>query len=138
MKAAWYSQNGPALDVLVGGELPIPLVQAGEVIVELYTSGVNPSDVKSRLSRPVNFDFIVPHSDGAGVIVEAGAGVPRSRMGERVWIWNGQWQRTMGTAAEYIALPQDQAVKLHFAVGMEAGVCPGDPGADGTARPTMR
>ena len=127
MKAALYSQNGPALDVLVVGELPIPLVQAGEVIFELHTSGVNPSDVKSRLSRPVNFNFIVPHSDGAGVIVEAGAGVPRSRIGERVRIWNGQWQRAMGTAAEYIALPQDQAVKLHLGVGMEARACLGIP-----------
>jgi len=28
--------------------------------------------------------------DGAGVITAVGAGVPASRVGERVWIWNGQ------------------------------------------------
>ena len=47
----------------------------------------------------------MPHSDGAGVIDAVGDGVPSSRAGERVWVWNGQWQRPLGTAAEYIVLP---------------------------------
>lgn len=127
MKAAWYSQNGPAREVLVVGELPVPALRAGEVLVELHTSGVNPSDVKSRVGRPVDAERIVPHSDGAGVVVEVGPGVPAERVGERVWIWNGQWQRPMGTAAEYIAVPQEQAVALPPNVDFEAGACLGIP-----------
>jgi NADPH:quinone reductase len=127
MQAAWYSRNGPAREVLVVGDLPRPVPQAGEVLVELHTSGVNPSDVKSRVGRPVEVDRIVPHSDGAGVIVEVGEGVPRERVGERVWVWNGQWQRPLGTAAEYIALPQQQAVALPSNVSFEAGACFGIP-----------
>ena len=80
--------------------------------VRLKTSGVNPSDVKSRRARPVADPLIIPHSDGAGVIDAVGAGVPASRSGERVWVWNGQWQRPMGTAAQFIVLPQAQAVVL--------------------------
>jgi NADPH2:quinone reductase len=46
--------------------------------------------------------LIIPHSDGAGEIDAVGAGVS-GRMGERVWIWNGQWKRAYGTAAQYIS-----------------------------------
>ena len=127
MKAAWYSQNGPAQKVLEVGELPMPAPQPGEVLVELHTSGVNPSDVKSRAGRPVESGIIVPHSDGAGIVVDVGAGVPSARVGERVWIWNGQWKRPMGTAAEYIAVPQAQAVQLPPGFGFEAAACLGIP-----------
>jgi NADPH2:quinone reductase len=128
MKAAWYTQNGEAQDVMQVGELPTPSPQAGEVLVRLATSGVNPSDVKSRRARPVNDPLIVPHSDGAGVIEAVGGGVPASRVGQRVWIWNGQWQRAMGTCAQYIALPEAQAVALPDGVDFAAGACMGIPG----------
>jgi NADPH:quinone reductase len=128
MKAAWYSQNGEAQDVMVVGELPTPSPQAGEVLVRLATSGVNPSDVKSRRARPVNDPLIVPHSDGAGVIEAVGAGVSAQRVGERVWVWNGQWQRPWGTCAEYIALPAAQAVALPEGTDLAAGACMGIPG----------
>src|SRR5258707_15254772 len=77
------------------------------------TSGVNPSDWKSRSGRtaPMSAPLIIPHSDGAGDIDRVGPGVA-NRVGERVWVWNGQWRRPHGTAAEYIVLPSAQAVLL--------------------------
>jgi NADPH:quinone reductase len=128
MKAAWYEKNGAAKEVLVVGEMPTPEPGAGEVRVKLATSGVNPSDVKSRRGRPLAFPRIVPHSDGAGVIDKVGSGVPESRLGERVWIWNGQWKRANGTAAEYIVVPAAQAVALPDGTGFDAGACFGIPG----------
>jgi NADPH2:quinone reductase len=128
MQAAWYTLNGEAQDVMVVGELPTPTAQAGEVLVRLATSGVNPSDVKSRRARALTDPLIVPHSDGAGVIEAVGAGVNAARVGERVWLWNGQWQRPMGTCAQYIALPQAQAVPLPAHTDMAAGACMGIPG----------
>ena len=128
MKAAWYTHNGDAQDVMVVGELPTPSPQAGEVLVRLATSGVNPSDVKSRRARPVTDPLIVPHSDGAGVIEAVGAGVSAARVGERVWLWNGQWQRPLGTCADYIALPEAQAVALPATTDFAAGACMGIPG----------
>lgn len=127
MKAAWYSRNGPARDVLVVGDIPVPAPGEGEIVVEMHASGINPSDVKSRVGRPVTSGFVVPHSDGAGVIVDAGPGVDRRRLGERVWLWNGQWNRPLGTAAEYIVLPQAQAVALPPHIGFDAGACLGIP-----------
>jgi NADPH:quinone reductase len=127
MQAAWYEVNGPARDVLRVGEMETPEPGHGEVRVRLSTSGVNPSDVKSRRGRPPAWPRIIPHSDGAGVIEAVGARVPSSRIGERVWLWNAQWKRPFGTAAEFIALPAEQAVPLPEHVDMAAGACLGIP-----------
>lgn len=93
----------------------------------IAASGVNPSDVKARSTRPLGSDRIVPHSDGAGVIDAVGNGVPPDRVGERVWIWNAQWNRPMGTAAEFVVLPQAQAVKLPESTSFAAAACFGIP-----------
>lgn len=127
MRAAWYSHNGEAKDVIVVGEMPTPEPGPGEVRVRLHTSGVNPSDVKSRRARPLTDPRIVPHSDGAGVIDAVGAGVAASRVGERVWIWNGQWARPLGTASEWMVLPSAQAVWLPDGTDFAAGACLGIP-----------
>jgi NADPH2:quinone reductase len=129
MRAAYYERNGPARDVLRVGEVETPQPGRGEVRVRLHTSGVNPSDVKSRmgLTRKMAFPRVIPHSDGAGEIDAVGEGVAQARVGERVWVWNGQWRRALGTAAEAIILPSDQAVPLPVNVGMEAAACLGIP-----------
>lgn len=126
MKAAWYEQPGNACEVLKVGEMPVPVPGPGEVRIRLAISGVNPSDVKMR-RRPLTFPRVVPHSDGAGTIDAVGEGVAAGRIGERVWTWNGQWKRAMGTAAEYIVLPEAQAVRLPDAIDFAAGACLGIP-----------
>jgi len=128
MKAAWYERNGAAAEVLVVGEMPTPTPAAGEVRIQLHTSGVNPSDVKSRMARPLGGPRILPHSDGAGVIDAVGEGVSASRIGERVWTWNAQWQRAEGTSAQFVALPSAQAVLMPEGMSFEAGACMGIPG----------
>ena len=130
MRAIAYTQTGAAADVLKPVDLPTPEPAAGEVRVRLRWSGVNPSDVKSRAglrSKVPAFPQIVPHSDGSGEIDAVGAGVSASRVGERVWLWNGQWQRAHGTAAQFIVLPAAQAVPLPAGVSGEAGACLGIP-----------
>jgi NADPH2:quinone reductase len=130
MRAAYYERTGPAREVLAVGELPTPEAGPGQVRVRLAASGVNPSDVKSRAglrSKALPFPRIVPHSDGAGVIDQLGEGVPAARLGERVWIWNAAWQRPYGTAAEYVVVPQAQAVPLPDGVDFDVGACLGIP-----------
>lgn len=129
MRAAYYERNGTAREVLQIGELATPHAGPGEVRVKLATSGVNPSDVKSRqgTTRKIAFPRVIPHSDGAGVIDEVGSGVPQSRLGERVWVWNGQWKRAFGTAAEFIVLPAPQAAPLPAGISFEIGACLGIP-----------
>jgi len=130
MRAAFYERTGPAREVLTIGELPTPEPAAGEVRVQVAWSGVNPSDVKSRAgtrTKTLAFPRIVPHSDGSGVIDAVGEGVARSRIGERVWLWNAAWGRAFGTAAEYVVLPSAQAVRLPDGVDLEIGACLGIP-----------
>ena len=129
MQAAYYEQNGAARDVLKLGEVDTPRPGPGEVRVRLATSGVNPSDVKARsgATRKIAYPRVIPHSDGAGVIDQVGAGVSASRVGERVWVWNAQWLRAFGTCAQYVALPSEQAVRLPDATGFDAGACLGIP-----------
>ena len=129
MRAAYYEQNGNARDVLQVAEVEAPQPAPGEVRVRMRTSGVNPSDVKSRAgrTRKIAFPRVIPHSDGAGEIDCVGEGVSPARVGERVWLWNGQWRRPFGTAAEAIAIPAEQAVPLPANVSMEAAACLGIP-----------
>ena len=133
MRAAYYEANGSAREVLRVAEVETPRPGRGEVRVRLLASGVNPSDVKSRagLTRKIAFPRVIPHSDGAGEIDAVGEGVPPARVGERVWVWNGQWRRPFGTAAEAIVLPSEQAVPLPAAISMEAGACLGIPAYTG-------
>jgi NADPH2:quinone reductase len=133
MKAITYSEFGVSTDVLKVKELPIPKVSKDEVLVALEFSGSNPSDAKSRagnrpgITKP-QFEQIVPNSDGSGIITAVGEAVDKSRIGQRVWIWNGQWQRPNGTAAEYIAVPSAQAVEMPEDMSFETGACLGIPG----------
>lgn len=128
MRAAFYERNGPA-EVLELGDMPRPEPAPGEVLVRLAASGVNPSDVKTRAgsSRTIAFPRVIPHSDGAGIVEAVGPGVPESRIGEKVWLYNAAWQRAFGTAAEYCALPASLAVTLPPQLGFAEGACLGIP-----------
>jgi NADPH2:quinone reductase len=128
MFAAWYEKNGAAAEVMKTGELPDPQAAPGEVRVRLYASAVNPSDVKARAgSRPIRWPQLIPNSDGAGVVDRIGAGVTSHRAGDRVWVFNGQWDRAFGTSAQYIAVPAALAVPLPPALTWDEGACLGIP-----------
>ena len=119
MRAITYDRFGTANDVLRLKEYDKPSPAAGEVLVRVKTSGVNPSDIRARaggrpgVTKPA-FPEISPHSDGAGVIEAVGPGGDAARIGERVWIWNAQWQRAFGTAADYIAVPSEPVSYTHL------------------------
>lgn len=130
MKAAFYAKNGPARDVLEVGEMPDPVLGAGQVLVRLHVSGVNPSDTKTRQGqpgRPMDGNPRIPHNDGAGVIEAVGVGVAASRLGERVWVHNTGFKRVLGTAAELLAVEAENAVPLPDNLDFEAGACLGVP-----------
>ena len=129
MKAVWYTKAGKAADVLQIGELDDPMPVAGEVLVKIKASGINPSDVKIRAGArgELQFPRVIPHSDGGGEIVDVGEGVDKNRIGERVWIWNGAFGRADGTCAELISLPEFQAVKINNDVSYESAACMGIP-----------
>jgi NADPH:quinone reductase len=130
MKAAWYERFGQAQDVLETGDRPMPVAGPGEVLVRLKTSGVNPSDVKKRAgSIPdlLSQGYVIPHSDGAGVIESVGTGVQQVRVGQAVWLYQAQFGRRFGTAAEYVAIDAARAIPLPANTSFEQAACFGIP-----------
>jgi len=135
MRAATYTQTGPASDVLSIGQQPDPVAGPGEVLVRVHASGINPADVKRRSGwngMRMEHPLVIPHTDGAGEIVDVGSGVDRKRIGERVWLWNAQGGygtagRAFGTAAELIAIDAGQAALLPDAIDFIAGANVGVP-----------
>lgn len=129
MRAGWYERSGPADEVIVVGEMATPSPGPGEVLVRLRSSGISPSDYKKRGNAKAGMEFprIVPHSDGAGTVAALGAGVGGFAVDQPVWVFNGQWERAFGTAAEYVALPAFQVRPLPNGVNFVEGACLGIP-----------
>lgn len=126
MRAVVYAEpGGPEVLRLV--ERPVPEPGPGEVRVRIAVSGVNPTDWKARSRGPLPYPEIVPDQDGAGTIDAVGDGVPGSRVGERVWVWEAAWGRADGTAQEAVVLPSRQAVALPDGVSFDAGASLGIP-----------
>ena len=131
MKAVWYERTGAAPEVLTYGEMPTPVAGPGEVRVRLEASGVNPADVGRRGGsyRAMEYPRVIPNSDGAGIIDQVGDGVTRLKVGQRVWLFNGQRNgRAFGTAAEYIALAEHLVTPLPDDLSFAAGATLGIPG----------
>jgi NADPH2:quinone reductase len=129
VRAVWYERTGPATEVLTFGEMATPVAGPGEVRVRLEASGVNPADVGRRGGsyRAMEFPRVIPNSDGAGFVDQLGDGVTRLKLGQRVWLFNGQRNgRAFGTAAEYISLAEQLVTplpdNLSFAAGATLGI----------------
>jgi NADPH:quinone reductase-like Zn-dependent oxidoreductase len=130
MKTVWFEEFGDASSTLIYGDKPEPVAGPGEVLVELSTSGVNPSDVKKRAGAFPDLladGFVIPHSDGAGRIVAVGDGVTPGRVGERVWVYQAQYGRRFGSAAEYVAVEDRRAPPLPENTSFDVGACLGIP-----------
>lgn len=130
MRAVWYEKQGSAREVLQHGRMARPAPGPGEVRVRVHASGINPTDVKRRTGfggMPVDFPRVVPHQDGAGVIEAVGADVPEARIGERVWLYETQHGRAIGTAAEFAVVPSRNASSLPPSASFEAGAALGVP-----------
>ncbi len=130
MKAAWIEEFGDAGQVLKIGKQNKPYPSAGEVLVRLKSSCVNPSDVKKRagaFSDVLNEGLVIPHSDGAGIIEAVGIGVENHRIGERVFVYQAQHGRNFGTAAQYICVNEKRAPVLPAAASFQVGACIGIP-----------
>ena len=129
MRAAWYKTLGSARDVLEVGERETPAPGPEEVRVRMRASGVNPVDVKRRAGGrgALASTLVVPHFDGAGIIDQVGDEVDAGRLGNRVWVYEAQWGRDFGTAAEFATVPESRAVPLPANASFADGACLGIP-----------
>jgi NADPH2:quinone reductase len=108
MKAAFIETTGSP-DVIRYGDLPTPTPQAGEALVRVGASAVNPLDLYIRAGTapmPLPKPFI-PGCDLAGTVETVGPGATRFKPGDRVWGSNQGLLGRQGTLAEYAAVHED-------------------------------
>lgn len=87
--------------------LPRPLPAAGEVLVRIAASGVNPLDAKIRAGKAAHARHPLPAvlgMDMAGTVVAVGPDVTRFRVGDAVFGMTGGVGGVPGTLSEYAAV----------------------------------
>jgi NADPH:quinone reductase len=127
-RAIVYTRSGGP-EVLTMVDRPARNPGPAEVAIRVHRSGVNPTDWKSRQGGGPSAvsGARVPGQDGAGVVVAAGAGVDRSLLGRRVWIWEAAHERADGTAQEWAVVPARQVVPLPDDASFDLGASLGIP-----------
>ncbi|QHL89255.1 zinc-binding dehydrogenase [Nibribacter ruber] len=108
-KAAFYEAYGDAGQIKIG-ELDLPEVKEGEVLVRVKAAGVNPVDSAVREGwlkdfLPLNFPAI-PGWDVAGVVEEVGFSARRFKPGDEVYAYARRPTVQHGTFAQYLVIPE--------------------------------
>ena len=91
-------------------ERPRPAPLAGQVLVRVHASGVNPLDTKIREGKAAHAKQPLPAVlglDMAGVVEEAGTAVTAFRPGDEVYGMVGGVGGQQGTLAEYVTVNTD-------------------------------
>jgi NADPH:quinone reductase len=92
------------------GLVPRPVAAAGQVLVKIHTSGVNPIDYKIRIGAA---PYAMPElpavlgTDMAGVVESIGNGVTAFKAGDEVYGLTGGVRGLPGSLAEYAAVDAD-------------------------------
>ncbi len=119
MKAVVLTESGANPTI---AEIPVPVPGAGEVLVKMAFSPINPSDLAFikggyGIKKPYP---VVPGFEGSGTVVEAGSGIlPKLWLGEKIACaaspkHNGCW-------AEYMVTTAASCVPLSKKISMEQG-----------------
>ena len=121
MQAAAIDAAGDA-DALKIHALPVPAVEANEVLIAVHSAGVAIWDIQIRkslvyINKP-KFPYVLG-SDGAGTVVAVGPGVTRLKGGDAVYGYC--WDNPKGGFyAEYVVASQDCISKLPKGMSLEA------------------
>jgi NADPH:quinone reductase-like Zn-dependent oxidoreductase len=111
--------GGP--EVMTLRTLPVPTVDADDVLIEVHAAGVAIWDLQIRKSmqwvKP-RFPYVLG-SDGSGVVVAIGPSVTRFKVGDEVYGYC--WDNLKGGFyAEYVSAPSDCIAKLPKGISLEA------------------
>lgn len=95
-------------------ELPEPVANDNEVLIQIHAASINQLDVKLKsgefkLLLPYKFPLVLGH-DVAGIVTKVGSKVSRFKVGDEVFARSADFK--IGTFAEYIAVDEnDLALK---------------------------
>ncbi|MBM7051562.1 NAD(P)H-quinone oxidoreductase [Rothia sp. ZJ1223] len=119
MKAVIENEHG-APGVLEVTETDKPQVGAGQVLVRIAAAGLNRADVVQRKGHypPPAGESKIYGLEAAGVIEEVGAGVPASRVGQKVMVLLAS-----GGYAEYVAVDARCAIDIPEGLSLVEAAC---------------
>ncbi|MGO9347282.1 MAG: quinone oxidoreductase family protein [Terriglobales bacterium] len=106
MKAIQIKQTGGP-EVMELADLPVPLPKSNEAVVKITAAGVNFIDVYNREGRYKAALPLVLGQEAAGVVSTIGSDVRDVRVGDPV-----AYTMTLGSYAEYAAVPAERLVKI--------------------------
>lgn len=106
--------------------VPVPTVGDKQVLIKVYSSGVNPVDtyVRSGQYKVLPDLPYIPGKDAAGVVHSVGASVTKFKRGDRVF--SSQTNR-MGTLAEYACVDEPNVFPLARSLSFYEGAAIGIP-----------
>ena len=124
MKAIRVKEFGGP-DVLRLEQVTAPKPGAGEVLVRIHASGVNPVETYIRAGKYARLPELpyTPGNDGAGVVEEVGADVREFKAGDRVYTAGS----ISGTYAEFALCRKEQIHPLPANVSFAQGAAIGTP-----------
>ncbi|MFR3687194.1 MAG: alcohol dehydrogenase catalytic domain-containing protein, partial [Enterococcus sp.] len=106
------------LEVFTEKEIPIPICQTHDLMVEVQAVSVNPIDTKRRQMTVLSEDFQIQGYDAVGIVKEIGSAVSGFAVGDRVFY--------AGTTQRPGANQRFQAVDSRIAAKAPAGFSDGD------------
>lgn len=122
MRGLRFETYGPPSVVSIQ-DLPLPVLEEGEVLVQVKASSINPSDVGTVAGRFHSKLPMTPGRDYAGVVVEGG-----SWTGKQVWgTGTGFGVVRPGAHAEFVAVPSSWLSEKPAELSMEQAAVVGVP-----------
>ncbi len=112
-------KGGP--EVLKPARVPVPVPDAGQILIRAAASGVNRPDISQRIGRypPPPGHSVLPGLEMAGEVVAIGEGVSRWNVGDNVTaLLNGGGYAEYAIAEETSALPIPEGLDLVEAGGV--------------------
>jgi NADPH:quinone reductase-like Zn-dependent oxidoreductase len=115
MKAVVYEKFG-GCEYLKLADIPKPIPEPNEVLIEIGYTSVNPIDWKIRegyLRTQIPYEFpITPGVDAAGTVVEVGSDVRGFRVGDKVYAYCRKPKVHDGTYTEFVAVDEDAVARI--------------------------
>lgn len=130
MKAIYYNKTGDAKKVLKLGSFDDPTPTKNQVVLKMNFSSVNPADTKKRsgwISKKLNENFVIPHSDGCGEVIEVFNKKDKDIIGKKFWICGGSKNNFLGTCAEYYSTNKNNLIPIPKNISLLESSCLGVP-----------
>lgn len=129
MKAIQMTEFGDS-DVLTLVNTPELTLTEDDVLISLYSAGVNPAESYIRQGGYVFYHPVFPYTpgfDGAGIIEKIGSSVTHLKVGDRVFISSCLDQSATGTYAEQMVCSSKSVRQLPDTLSFNQGAALGIP-----------